>query len=328
MQFKPILAPNEEVDLKDIPYPILASYKLDGIRCIFLKGKMLSRSLKPIVNKQLREKFQPIADYTAKQNLILDGEIYSHELTFQEITSFVMTQDFEDEKSIKKYGKILLIPESLKFNCFDCLKIKNTTDEVIETLNTPFIRRLQWTSEARDKFSSLMTVLQHEYIDNENEVENYFQKALAEGYEGLILRNGEGHYKFGRCTVKENTLFKVKPFRTFDGKIIEVTQGTEVNPNAEKTINELGMSVTSKKKNDRVLINRVRDFVIEYGGDSRNKCHILKVSSSSLTHKERENLWKIKDTLIGQWIEYKGMLVGSKDVPRHPVFIRFRESKE
>jgi len=27
-------------------------------------------------------------------------------------------------------------------------------------------------------------------------------------------------------------------------------------------------------------------------------------------------------------IEYKGMLVGSKDVPRHPVFERFREDRE
>jgi len=26
-------------------------------------------------------------------------------------------------------------------------------------------------------------------------------------------------------------------------------------------------------------------------------------------------------------IEYKGMLVGAKDVPRHPVMIRFREDK-
>ena len=48
--FKPLLAPNQEVDLKEIQYPIMASYKLDGIRCIFYKGQILSRSLKQIQN--------------------------------------------------------------------------------------------------------------------------------------------------------------------------------------------------------------------------------------------------------------------------------------
>ena len=360
MKFKPILAPNDQPILDDIKYPILASVKLDGIRCIFYKGEMLTRSLKPIVNKQLREKFEAIAEYTKKYSIILDGEIYSHELTFQEITRYVMTQDFKDAKSIKKHGKVLSIPEHLKFNCFDCLKIEGQGEgkEAIITINTPFISRLQWACGVKDVFPQLMTVLKQDYIADEKEVTAYFEKVLADGYEGLILRDGEGKYKCGRCTIKEGNLYKVKPFRTFDGKIIEVTQGTEVI-NKEKDmldrlvedgfldryehelndegvkllyetkygelrkINELGRTVTSKKKADRMLVDRVRDFVVQY--DDGNT---VKVSTSSLTHAERAKYWKIKDELIGQWIEYKGMLVGAKDVPRHPVFIRFREPKE
>lgn len=321
MKFKPILAPNQEIDLTDIVYPILASYKYDGIRCIFFKGEILSRSLKPIVNKQLREKFKPITDYTKQYSLILDGEIYSPDLTFQEITSFVMTQDFEDKKSIKKYGEVRQIPKHLNFNCFDCLKVEYTTDNIRASLTTPFLSRIGWVFEIEKLFPNIMQAVKHEWVYDVNDVRQLFKKALADDYEGLILRHSEGHYKFGRCTIKEANIFKVKPFRTFDGTIKEVTQGTEVNPNAEKKINELGRSVTSKKKADRVLIERVRDFVVQYEGKE------LKVATSSLTHEERKQYWKIKDTLIGKTIEYKGMLVGAKDVPRHPVFLRFIDTR-
>jgi DNA ligase-1 len=318
MKFKPILAPNEQPKLENINYPILASYKLDGIRCIVYKGQLLSRSLKPIQNKQLKKRLKPIADYCEKYSLILDGEIYSPDLTFQEITRYVMTQDFEDKKSVKKFGKILEIPESLKFYCFDCLKIKA---DGIEN-HTPFMTRLGYAIEIYTMFKTLMVFVKHERVDNLEEVRTLFEEALEGGYEGLILRYTEGYYKFGRCTIKEGNIFKVKPFRTFDAVIKEVTQGTVVNPNAEKKINELGRSVTSKKKDDRILVNKVRDFVVDYNG------HELKVTSSSLTHEERERLWNIRETLIGKTIEYKGMLIGSKNTVRHPVFIRFREDKD
>jgi len=120
-KFKPMLAPNDKVDLNKIKYPIFASYKLDGIRCLFIKGEMLSRSLKPIQNKQLKEKFQPLIDYSKEHDCILDGEIYSPELSFQKITRYVMTKDFTDPKSIKKHGEILVIPKHLKYYAFDII---------------------------------------------------------------------------------------------------------------------------------------------------------------------------------------------------------------
>jgi len=43
---------------------------------------------------------------------------------------------------------------------------------------------------------------------------------------------------------------------------------------------------------------------------------------------KKEEVWKNKEKYIGRIIEYKGMLVGAKDVPRHPTFVRFREDKD
>jgi DNA ligase-1 len=152
-------------------------------------------------------------------------------------------------------------------------------------------------------------------------IENKFEEALAWGCDGLILRSPNGRYKFGRGTVKEGLIYKLKPFQTFDAKILDVLQGTIVDPNAEKKINELGNSVTSKKKGDRILANKASDFVVLYEGKE------LKVSIA-MTLKEKEEVWANKGKYIGRWIEYKGMLVGAKDLPRHPVFLRFRDDKD
>jgi DNA ligase-1 len=299
--FRPLLAPNEKVDLSTLSYPLLASTKLDGIRCIFYKGQILSRSLKQIQNKQLRERFEVIRAYTEKWNLILDGEIYSPKLNFQEITHFVMTQDLGEEK----------LPDHLKFYCFD--NIASDDWEI------PFHGRYPTCFTLSSMFSDIIGVVQKP-VHSAKEVETYFEEVLKDGYEGLILRDPESLYKYGRGTVKEGIIFKVKPFVTFDAKITGVEQSTEVNEDAEKKTNELGRSVTSKKKDDRHLIEKASAFWVDYEGKP------LKVVLA-MTDPEKVAVWTNRDGLIGKTIEYKGMLVGSKDVPRHPVMIRYREDK-
>jgi len=311
-QYKPMLAPNQEVNLDEINYPLLASFKLDGIRIIFYKGQIFTRSLKQLPNKQLRKKFEPIRKYSEDNNLILDGEIYSHELNFQEIISFCMTQDFTDKKSIKKHGKILTIPDHLKFYCFDCIENDN--------LNTNFKDREEFARLSMFRFPDIAFPVEQFNVDEPEEVKNHFNKALENGYEGLILKDSNGKYKYGRCTLKEGLIYKIKFFRTFDATIISVVQATKVNPNAEKKINELGRSVTSKKKDDRILINKASAFFISY------KFTPLKVVLA-MTDEEKEIIWRDKENYIGRMIEYKGMKIGAKDVPRHPTFVRFRPDK-
>jgi len=312
--FKPLLAPNEQIDLNELSYPLFASPKMDGIRCIFYKGQILSRSLKQIQNRQLREKFEPIREYSEKEDLILDGEIYSPELTFQEITSYVMTQDFEDKKSIKKFGKVMTIPEHLKFYCFDCIENDNFL--------TTFSLRFRSLIRHYDKLNNnSINIVDNEYVYNSGNLNNCFNRVLTQGYEGLILRNPDGKYKCGRGTIKEGIIYKLKPFRTFDAQIIDVEQSTEVNKDAKKKINELGRSVTSKKKGDRHLIEKASAFWVKYEGKP------LKVVLA-MTDEEKVAVWANRANLIGKWVEYKGMIIGAKTVPRHPVFLRYRQDKE
>jgi DNA ligase-1 len=278
---------------------------LDGIRCIFYKGQILSRSLKQIQNKQLRERFEVIRAYTEKWNFILDGEIYSPKLNFQEITHFVMTQDLGDE----------VLPDHLKFHCFDAIRE--------DKFNEEFRWRIEKTIEIFNRFSNLIELVFQIPVHSAKEVESYFEEVLKEGYEGLILRDPESFYKCGRGTIREAIIFKVKPFLELDAQVTGVVQATRVDELAEKTINELGRSVTSKKKDDRILIEKASAVTVDYKSQS------LKVTLA-LTDEEKIEVWKNRDSYIGRWIEYKYLAVGMKEggLPRHPTSLRWRIDKD
>jgi DNA ligase-1 len=192
---------------------------------------------------------------------------------------------------------------------------------VKEDFNQTFAQRIMPLGYDYVKDIKYLKIVKQNLLLAPEAVNTYYEEALNWGCDGLILRDPNGKYKFGRGTVKEGLIYKMKPFQTFDAKIIDVIQATEVREGAEKKINELGRSVTSKKKDDRVLIEKASAFVVLYEGKE------LKVTIA-MTDEEKTEVWKNKEKYIGKCIEYKGMLVGAKELPRHPVFLRFREDKE
>lgn len=295
--FQPMLAPNDKVDLSSIGYPLLASYKLDGIRCIFKDGQMLSRSLKPIRNVQLQKRFAHLIKKSSS-GIILDGELYSHDLTFQQITHFVMSEDTGDE-----------LPESIKFHCFDFLIDDNRSVEFQFRVN-------QYAKMLKD--DKKCVCVGQTLVRNKIEVEDMFEDALKAGYEGLILKNPNGEYKFGRGTINEGLIFKVKPFQTYDLPIMDVFERMENT--SESHTNELGHSQKSHCIADMKPTGIAAGFVTEYNGMP------MKVT---LTGDEafRRGIWQNRKKYIGKIMEARAMSLGSKDVLRHPTFVRFREDK-
>lgn len=302
--FRPMLAPNEKVDLNNIHYPVLASTKLDGIRCLFIDGKILSRSLKPIQNKQLCERFEPLRKYSEEHDVILDGEIFSPELTFQEITHYVMTQDLENEK----------LPESLKFYAFDLIKQMDLAESFESRYRN--LQHFVFSLSGICPQYTFLWIVQQDEVHSKEEVLKLFENALNTGLEGLILRDPTSRYKCGRGTIKEGLIYKLKPWETFDAKITGVVQSTEVREGAEKKTNELGHSITSKKIADRITIEKASAFYVQYEGKE------LKVTLA-MTDEEKEEVWKNKEAYIRKTIEFKAMKIGMKDLPRHPIFLRF-----
>src|SRR5512139_310093 len=69
MPVKPMLAAAAPTELAGLPYPLLASPKLDGVRATVQGGVVLSRSLKPLPNRFVQ------ARYGRPEFEGLDGEL-------------------------------------------------------------------------------------------------------------------------------------------------------------------------------------------------------------------------------------------------------------
>src|SRR2546421_11927612 len=94
--FRPMLACSiSENELDSLTYPVACQSKLDGIRCILLNGRAVTRTLKPIPNKHIRDYLEQWS-FLYRNFQVIDGEITSNG-TFQETTSTVMTHDKKTE---------------------------------------------------------------------------------------------------------------------------------------------------------------------------------------------------------------------------------------
>jgi DNA ligase-1 len=321
--FKPQLIANDEIDINQLSYPLLISTKMDGIRMVVKDGQILTRSLKQLPNKQLREKFEDIRVFTEVQNVLLDGEVFAPHIPFQFIVSTVMTEDCFTKQSIKKWEELCKehnfyitreeVISKLQFYCFD--SIQNENNEM------PFSKRHDFVEECLVAFIKIACPVEQIPVDNAEEVIEYFEKIVNEGGEGLIIRNANSPYKYGRTRISENNSYKLKPWKTEDARIIGFVQATEVNEDAEKTTTELWMSRTSKRQEDRHNIEKASGFIVDFNGKE------LTVPIS-MTDAQKEYIWRHKDEYLGKFIEFKYMTVGMKDLPRIPKFMRMREDKE
>lgn len=300
MKYKPMLAVNSDKD--KIKYPCCYSNKLDGIRCIFKDGKMLARSLKPITSETLQKRYQWLKDLTSELDIILDGEFYCHGMPFTDISHFVRKSDAD-------------VPKDLRFHCFDMVENEN--------YDVPFNKRLANLADFVINLNNPeivdIRIVEQSPLGDEQDLDNSFVGALMDGYEGLILRSSDGPYKCGRSTVNEGYLLKVKPFLSFDAEIIDVVERME-NLNESQT-NELGRSFKRNTKDDKKGTGIAAVFTVLYKGVE---------GGVTITGDEefRTKIWKNKESYIGKMIEYKAMLVGMKDFPRHANFLRFREDRD
>jgi len=178
-----------------------SSSKLDGIRGVYMKGKLFSRNMKLIEGfEELEKELNMISQ---KYNLeLIDGELFSKDIPFQVIQGYVMSR-----KNINVEDK-----EKIKFCCFAVQKKEGifTTKEMIYLLNL--------IKEQNDL--KYVEILEYKEIKNEEILEET-QKMIDKGYEGLMLRHPNVSYNNGRS----DHLLKVKFFNEIDLTIIGFIEG-------------------------------------------------------------------------------------------------------
>lgn len=184
---KPMLA--KAVNWDKVQYPCYVQPKLDGVRCLMIvrnrEVNFLSRSGKPYTTLSHIEADVRVAiDLEYVNDFILDGEIYSHDITFQQITAAV--------KKTNEHSRLL------KFRAYDMI-----SDE------TQF-KRVHDTCEITNQLSSHHIKFVNTLLAaDKNAVKHLHDAWVAEGFEGAMIRHHQGVYGQGQ---RSSDLLKVKEF--------------------------------------------------------------------------------------------------------------------
>lgn len=182
-----------------IKFPCYAQEKLDGVRCLAIQGKGLySRQGKKFPHM---ESIASESD-TLPPGTILDGELYSDTLTFQEIVGLVKKETLLP-KDLPKMQHIFLW-------VYDTIREGSYTD------------RKKWLENLFTKKFKHLRLLPTDECKTKEDIPALHAKYVEEGYEGLILRNKAGLYKVG---FRSKDLQKYKEFQDDEFTVIGFTEG-------------------------------------------------------------------------------------------------------
>jgi hypothetical protein len=214
--FLPMLAKKYEPKKhnKKLQWPVDVQPKLDGVRCIAYWDedgtvKLMSRqgkeySVPAHINKQLAL-FLP-------KDAITDGELYIHGVPLQTLNKY-----------IKK-----LRPETAKveYHIYDVPQWNGVDDQ-------PWSERGKWLQELRQLLpfnaATKIHIVETGQAFDEPHVVQWQKSFILVGYEGAIIRNPTGVYKWG--LQRSDDLLKVKTFQdaefTVVGHEVETKTGTD-----------------------------------------------------------------------------------------------------
>lgn len=290
---KPMLAgsfdPNKAV------FPYLATPKIDGIRFLMVDGVAVSRTLKPIRNQHIQKL---LGQYLPDG---IDGELTCGD-TFQSSSSAIMSIDGTPE-----------------FTCwvFDYLDPELTHIPDYDTrINHPVLTSLE-VSAPNDL---LIKVLRPQVVANHQELIDLEEIYLEDGFEGVMLRDPKGTYKFGRSTTKENILLKVKRFLDDEAELIDILE-KQHNQNEAYT-DALGRTKRSTAQDGMIGAGTAGTLVV------RSKDGLEFGIGTGLDDALRSAIWADPSAYRGMLVKYKFFPVGVKEKPRHPVFLGFRHPED
>lgn len=201
----PMLAKDYKKEFKKVTYPCYIQPKLDGMRSLGCNEfGFISRTGKLITTINH-------IDLEGLEDVILDGELYAHGISFQ-----------ENMKLIKKYRKDKT--EQVKYHVYDIV------------MDAPF-------PERHFSLVALVTALENPNIElvptylvnNETEMKQYHVQFISEGYEGTMVRHSNETYAVNK---RSSQLLKYKDF------IDEVYEVVDVVPSESRP--EQGVVVCAK----------------------------------------------------------------------------------
>lgn len=141
------------------------------------------------------------------------------------------------------------------------------------------------------------------------------QRVLKLGYEGGMLRSPTAEYKYGRSTLNQNILIKLKRFETCEARIVGFFE-KEHNYN-EATTGEMGQTKRSTHKEGKVLAGTLGGFEVV---DLKTGVQFRLGSGIGMDDNFRAHVWAHREQFLNQICSYKKLKMGEKDKPRNCTF--------
>jgi DNA ligase-1 len=287
--FSPLLAADYEAD--KLRFPGFLSPKFDGIRALNIDGKIVSRNLKPFNNPNIQKNFGSLNYF--------DGEL----VYGSPVDPLCYTKT---SSAMKAAG-----PEDIDYYVFDHIAAPVLS---YATRNGMLAREVHHANLGGIRVHTVDQTL----VRSMDELTGMVDTWLAMGWEGAMFRDPEASYKFGRSTVNEGILLKIKEFDTLEAKIIGFEE--QMQNNNEKTKDAFGNSQRSSHKENKTG-KATLGAVIMRGLNGRFKdvefnCGIG--VKGLMDAKFRQEMWDNRERYLNSdWmVEYFN--VGCKDKPRFP----------
>lgn len=309
---KPMLA--TDWDQEKVRFPCCVEPKIDGVRGLNLFGTLTGRSLKKHGNKFVTKKYSHSL-FTGLDGELAFGDVPpTHEDLCRLTTSAMNTH--EGEPNIHWWVFDYITPE---------------------TKDLPYLQRytiLQGYVISNNLALYGVHLMPMAWAADLAKLEEFDEELLALGYEGTIIRDPDKPYKYGRSTVREAGLLRIKRFIDSEAVVIDITEG-EHNAN-EAEINALGQTERSTHQENMIpngmvgnLICKAVAEVVDHTGKVLIQCgQEITVAAGRMTHSERVHYFANPGDILGKIIKFQFFPKGIKDKPRFPTFQGFRSESD
>ena len=289
--------------------PLLGQLKYDGIRVFIRDGIAWTRSIKPVRSVE----FQSWIAWNKDDLEGLDGEIICGDPTaqgcFQRTSSFVMSYDKLDEFTFYAFDK-WDEPDTFidRFDIADEICSRFKMESILS--NKPLRIKEADTRE----------------LGTMEEIMEFHDEMIAQGQEGIILRDPHSYYKFGRGSPVKCECIKMKEGGWIDTECRILGFFEQMHNANEATIDNLGYTERSGHKEN--LIGKGTLGSIEVSGCFEDGREFTCRVGTGLDDEIRANIWACKQTYSNKIVKMKYFGVGIKDKPRFPTFLGFRDTDD
>lgn len=312
-KFRPMLAASIDTaeEIVNLTYPVIVSPKIDGIRVLIhpIKGAV-TRSLKPLPNTALRAAFGKRLEQFPLAFSHLDGEI-----------TFGQPEDISDKTIFNKTTSAI--------RCFD-----GHPDAVFWIFDSfrhplfPYTERVRdifdYSEESTGEGSKLrFRFLESQMVDNYAQLLRVEQEYLDKGFEGIMVRSPYGTYKFGRSTLNQGNLLKLKRFADCEAVVIGFEELMRNDNPLEQ--DAFGLADRSSSKANLRASGVMGALIVEaINGPFIGKRFNV---GTGFTFADRKAIWESQDKYLGRDITIVYQMLGSIDAPRFPVYKGFRDAE-